>query len=59
MALGAEQVALAAGLLWLMQMQSQLPERGTIWYDCMATGKATDGQWQAPSELGGSGSSTW
>ncbi|CAE7941102.1 unnamed protein product [Symbiodinium sp. KB8] len=25
-----EQVALAAGLLWLMQMQSQLPERGQL-----------------------------
>ncbi|CAE7254963.1 Pol [Symbiodinium sp. CCMP2456] len=51
--LGAEQVALAAALLWILQLKAMLQNvKATISYDCYAAGKAADGQWEAPNELG-------
>ena len=53
MALHAEQVALAAALLWVLQAQAVLPAfHCSVFYDCLAAGHAADGTWTALNDMG-------
>ncbi|CAE7825551.1 unnamed protein product [Symbiodinium sp. CCMP2592] len=52
-ALRAEQVAIVAAMLWVLQFRAFTNEVSCkIVFDCMAAGYATDGRWQAPDEFG-------
>ncbi|CAE7374664.1 Pol [Symbiodinium sp. CCMP2592] len=51
-ALHAEQVAVAAALLWLLQLRCFIPQiEAQIFVDCLAAGRAATGQWAPPNEL--------
>ncbi|CAE7717929.1 unnamed protein product [Symbiodinium sp. CCMP2592] len=52
-ALHNEQVALATGLLWILQSRAFLAAgRYVLHYDCMVAGKAVDGAWKTVNDLG-------
>ncbi|CAE7291897.1 unnamed protein product [Symbiodinium sp. CCMP2592] len=51
-ALHAEQVAVAAALLWLLQLRCFIPRiEALMFVDCLAAGRAATGQWAPPNEL--------
>eukprot|EP00439_Symbiodinium_sp_Y106_P043737 s3252_g5.t1 len=51
-ALHAEQVTVAAALLWLVQFRAFIPViDGHLFVDCLAAGRAVTGQWAPPNEL--------
>ncbi|CAE7378412.1 grxB [Symbiodinium sp. CCMP2456] len=53
LALNAEQVAVAAALLWILQMHTQLTALScTVRYDCLVAGMAAEGRWTTPNDLG-------
>ncbi|CAE7830408.1 Pol [Symbiodinium sp. CCMP2592] len=52
-ALRAEQIAVTAALLWVLQFRSMLGQfHCEIHFDCLTAGYAATGQWKAPDEFG-------